>query len=468
MDFKLLAPIEQLDGDAAVERFVADYDPGMGDAGDALSDMVKTMVHISVDMTSVGLRKLALIARENELAFAGWTLRGVEGPDRWDLPMIIERNGAGFVINCQITPELTVDAQQKYDELRARRSMRLAAVKDSLSAQENATAKWKVRFSDKDPDEEALKAEAFSWKPISECRFVEEVNCVAFGSDGGMLDKYALGKFATLEAILAEGFRDAYHPTLVFEASPCQSFDRGYKPNPEIDISTRVANFGSALFALHVAGTFFKQAGLQDEVAARAAERARLQYTYIGEEDEAPSVIEAGAAAVPFGIVTFRSDMDLHDFWKATAAIDVRTGAQDHSDMIRLLRDHGHVSPEHEYECNADDHSWLDQKTDNTGILWIRGQNGQYRIDYTQDDAGKVTELAVARWREKEFDGEEVVNDLDPRFVASFKQEEGRMVPSRFAIHTMRKVRDLDNVLFAMRSIPCCLAEDYKNDGYQR
>lgn len=463
MEFRLLRPLKDIDGTEALERFVSGYETRFGDADGALQQMMQTLVHVSVDMTSPGLRKLALHVMDTPLEMAGWSLRGVDSPDRWDLTMILEKDGSGYVINCEIEPELTEAAEELDQKFSARKWERLDAIKDAMSPEEYAKARMETIFQADDPEEQAMRADPRSWKQISECLHVREVRCAAFGSkDGNMPAEWSVDGFSSLEEVMKTGFRKGYQPTQVFKVRPCYSFDMGWRNNPEIDISAWVANYGSALMALHVTGIFIEEAGLLDEVEKRSLERCSIQYGYIGDDQNTP-IIEAGAAAVNVtGQVTLASYMDVGQFWRQTAAIDVRSGESDYDIMIRMLRDNGHTSPDNEFQCNdADDYSWLQELEDGEGILWVRGQNGQYRVDYKRDGDDVFTALKVSRCAEHEFNATEALAVTDPGYVAAFRLEEGIMVPGKFPSMTMRRIRDLNNVLFTLRSVTCCLEEDY-------
>jgi hypothetical protein len=51
----------------------------------------------------------------------------------------------------------------------------------------------------------------------------------------------------------------------------------------------------------------------------------------------------------------------------------------------------------------------------------------------------------------------------DARFICEFRASGDNLEPLAFEEMTMRRIRDVNNILFTLRSVACCLETDYSS-----
>jgi hypothetical protein len=452
MDHRLLPHFGELDGSAALARFCENYDGSHGDAGEALTDMSKALVHLSVDLSKHGLREMALALMNSGIETGGWVFESVALKSRLDLAFTMAKDGAGYLVRVKLYPDMTEEAAGKMEVFRRQRVENLSTLKaeDGLEGADYEKAKWKILFTDRIPEEDAVKRDPASYKPADDCLHVEEVLCVAFSTKGKLRE-------------LVEGDLEGYLPSKVFEIRPEMSFDRGWAKNPSLPPMADVRDFEAALHSLRIAGEGLRAAGLMSKVSDFASSRRDTQYTFIGDDQSAPVMEFAAASVAPEGIVTERTVGAVSALWRATATIDANEARADILSVIGLLSANGHASSSTGYECNdADDFSWLEEAGEGQASIWLRGQNGNYQIDTAISDAG-LDILRLSGVSSRMYRDGSASDSQDARFICEFRASGDNLEPFAFEEMTMRRIRDVNNILFTLRSVACCLDADYKS-----
>jgi hypothetical protein len=464
MDDILLTHFGELDGQVSLARFYDIYDGG--GAGDALTGMVQAAVPLSIDLTKHALRALALDLRGSGMDVGGWRFEGLELEHRLHVAFTMAKEGAGYLVVVKLYPDTTEEASAKLNAFHRQRVENLAAAKaeQGLEGADYEKAKWRFLFTDPIPEEDAVKKDPASYKRTEDCVHVEEVLCVAFAPKGKKPEGRTVDECATLKEILANGFK-AYMPSKIFEIRPDMGFDRGWSKNPSLPTLADVRDFEAALVSLRIAGEGIREAGLMSKVSDFVSSRKETQYKFIGDDESAPIVEYGAAAVVPEGIVTARTSAAVSALWQLTSALDARQAASDIVSVAGTLAANGHTSSKACYECNdADDFAWVEEVDEGPAVIWLRGQNGSYRIETSISD-GDLDALRISRISRSSFNGGSASLSSDEKFICEFRAGEEGLEPSEFEEMTMRRIRDVNNVLFTLGSVACCLEEDYSSDA---
>lgn len=464
MDDILLPHFDELNGPASLTRFSDIYDGG--GAGEALSDMVKAAIPLSVDLSKHALRALALDLRSSSMEVGDWRFEGLELQHRLHLAFTMAKEGAGYLVVIKLFPDTTEEAAAKLNAFHRQRVDNLAAAKaeQGLEGADYEKAKWKFLFTDPIPEEDAVKKDPASYKRTEDCLHVEEVLCVAFAPKGRAPEGRSVDECATLKEILANGLK-AYMPSKIFDLRPDMGFDRGWSKNPTLPTLADVRDFEAALVSLRIAGEAIRAAGLISKVSDFVSSRKETQYKFIGDEESSPTFEYAAASVVPEGIVTDRTSEAVSAFWQLTAALDARQAASDIVSVAGTLAAKGHTSSKACYACNDDDDfAWVEEDHDGPAVIWLRGQNGSYRIE-TSISEGDLDALRLSRISRSTFNGGSASLSSDEKFICEFRAGGEGLEPFEFEEMTMRRIRDVNNVLLTLGSVACCLEEDYPSDA---
>lgn len=464
MDNIFLPHFDEIDGQAALARYSAIYDGSHGGAGEALTDMVKAAVPLSIDLTKHALRALALDLRSKSMEVGDWSFEGLELQHRLQLAFTMTKEGAGYLVVMKLFPDTTDEAAAKLNAFHRQRVENLSAAKaeQGLEGGDYEKAKWKFLFTDRIPEEDAVRKDPSSYKSTEDCLHVEEVLCVAFAPKGKAPEGRSVDGCATLKEILASGF-EAYLPSKIFEIRPEMSFDRGWSKNPSLPALADVRDFEAALCSLRIAGAGIRAAGLMPKVSDFVSSRKDTQYTFIGDDQSSPVFEYAAASVVPEGVVTSRTSEAVSAFWQLTAALDARQAASDIVSVAGTLAAKGHTSSKACYACNDDDDfAWIEEDHDGPTVIWLRGQNGSYRIE-TSIVEGDLDALRLSRISRSTFNGGSASLSSDERFICEFRAGGEGLEPFEFEEMTMRRVRDVNNVLLTLGSVSCCLDDDYSS-----
>lgn len=462
MDNRLLPHFDELDAMAALQRFTEIYDGSHGDAGEALGDMAKAVVHLSVDLSKHGIRELALALRDTGIEVNGWSFESLKLKSRYDLAFTMAKDGAGYLVRAKIDPEMTAAAAKKMEVFHRQRVDRLSAVKaeQGLEGAEYEKTKWKILFTESIPEEDAVKADPASYKPIDDCFHVEEVLCVAFAPKGRLPEGRSLEECATLKEIIDRGL-DGYLSSKIFEISPEGMFDRGWAENPTLPPLPAVRDFEAALLSLRIAGEGIRAAGLMSKVDDFVSSRKATQYRFIGDDQSAPVIELAAASVATSGIVTGQTADAVASLWQMTAAIDAGKAASDILSVAGALSANGHTSSTARYECNdADDFVWIEDSGDGATSLWLRGQNGNYRVDVDSSE-GELDMLRLFRVSANAYRDGTDSQSPGASFICEFRSSPDGLQAHVFEEMTMRRIRDVNNILLTLRSVACCLEADY-------
>lgn len=462
MDHRLLPKLDDLDGKSALASLRANHDGPNGDAGEALSDMAKAAVHLSVDLSKHGLRELALSLRDTGFDIDGWRFETLQLPSRLDLGFTMSKDGSGYLVRTKLYPDMTDEANGKMEAFHRQRWQRLAEAKaeQNLEGEDYESAKWKIVFTDRIPEEDAIKKDPSSYKAAEDCPHVHEVLCVAFSTNGMPPEGRSVGECPTLKEILASGL-DVYQPSKIFEIRPEMSFDRGWAKHPSLPPMADVRDFEAALQSLLIAGEGMRAAGLMSKVSDFASSRRNTQYEFIGDEQSSPIIEFAAASVVPEGIVTGRTVDAMASLWHLTAALDATDALQDILSVVEILSANGHTSSAQHYDCNDwDDFCWTEKADGGEVSIWLQGQNGEYRIDLLPSE-GVLDLLRLSRVSAREYRGGSASAKPDARLICEFQSSPDGLMPHAFEEMTMRRIRDVNNILFSLRSVACCLEDDY-------
>lgn len=353
MDHRLLPKLDDLDGKSALASLTANHDGRHGDAGEALSDMAKAAVHLSVDLSKHGLRELALSLRESGFDIDGWRFETLQLPSRLDLGFTMSKDGSGYLVRTKLYPDMTDEANGKMEAFHRQRWQRLAEAKaeQGLEGDDYEKAKWKIVFTDRIPEEDAVKSDPSSYKATEDCPHVHEVLCVAFSAKGVPPEGRSVGECPSLKEIMASGL-DVYQPSKIFEVRPEMSFDRGWVKHPSLPPMADVRDFEAALHSLRIAGEGMRAAGLLSKVSDFVSSRMNTQYEFIGNEQSSPIIEFAAASVASEGIVTSRTVDAMASLWHLTASLDATDAVQDILSVADLLSANGHTSSSQHYDCN--------------------------------------------------------------------------------------------------------------------
>lgn len=466
MDYALLPRFEDLDGATALERALADRDETHGDAGLLLDLVSQVAMYLSVDISQHGIRKLGLALQDRTMEVDGWQFSSLPMTNSMHLAFKMEKEGSGYLIHAKIEREMTDEASERYNSFNARAGEQyrqsLEALKATgLTGAEFETEKYKLLFSAPMPEQDAIRKDPESYKPIGECTGIKEIQAIAYGPARRPPEGYSRGNSKPLKQVLEAGFNGAYQSGKLFNMIP------DFRSTEHVVLNTlsRVSDTEGTFFALNLVGRGIVAEGLEPVVSDFMKERNRTQYGFIdmGGEDAALHELAASTIAET-GMVTDRTIEDISNIWLTLASVDANAIVGDIAFLRQHLPERGFAQSKGCYECNdLDDFTWVEKTDQSTDTIWYRGQNGSFRVDCTEDD-GETVSLRLARVADKVWRKGEASPDSAGEFICTFDVVDGRLAPSEHAPMTTRHIMDLNTIIFGMQTVACCLEDDYDID----
>lgn len=467
-----IQPTSSIDVDDSLQNYF-DLRTGHGrEAADALIVLVKNAVRASSDMTWPAARALAFdLKRHGEIDIGhGLVAAPVEMDSKWNAafrigPMHVE---TGYFFNCAIRPEMTSSASAAAEVFFKRKQQSFALLKETLAPEDVGRAKYRHFFVDLDPEEEALKADPGSYLDPAECMKLQRFDCSAFGKVARP-EGWDDGTPSPLEKVIRMPFGE-WHSEGVFGFSYPWDFDS--EDAPRMDTMDRYGDPNASLVALSMLGKAIDAAGLGDILAKRRDRFADIAYSQLElggkyEQHDRLSRLVAemavGSVYEDGGCAAGRTQGLVSEFWQMSSAAEFDSSRADLEVMRSLLREHGHTHSENEMESgDMDDYAWLDEDAEGGYVLWLRSQHGQYRIECRGDEEHAA--ISIARTGRRAFDhSPRPILPGEPGFIISFatdpRSEKTEVVSA--AQFTTRKMRDLANVLFSIRSVTCSLEMEY-------
>jgi hypothetical protein len=443
------------------------------DHGEAFVKVASAAMQVNVEIGWPSIRKLAQRLRdEGPIDAAGWRFATTAMPGAHEIAITAERDDqpGGWLYTCVISADKSP-----------------AGLEDDRLYREKRKAEGASHI---DIVLERLRGEAPRVTPAThpefylsqdECKRVSNFSACAYPHNGGMPLTYDRGYAeGSLEEIKASTkFDSAFIPSAVVNVRPSLylTVELGeLASNPDIPTSDAVSDIPAAMDAMGVLTLGLRAAGLSDELRERAASLAQTRYEQYGEEySRTLASIGAGTAFRYQGNVADKIRQACTDVWSIAAGADATHGRDDFGQVVRMLEANGHVSRSSEYDCNdMDNFCFVERLEDRQGILWIRSQHAQYRVDFLEDH-----ETALPRWltisAQREPDDDEdfefsyehgKVSPEHEGFLARFRWDDGdeRFVMNYSGPFHSRTIKNLNDVLFSVRSVSCCLEQDYPND----
>jgi hypothetical protein len=470
MDYALLPRFEDLDGAAALERFLADREDSNGDAGQQLNAVAQIAMYLSVDISKHGIRKLALSLQDGAMDVDGWRFSALPLADKSSLAFKAEKDGSGYAIQAKIEPEMTAEATERYNSFNGQAGEQyrggLEALKASgVTGTEFEKAKYELLFNRRIPEQDAIKNDPASYKPLSECSGVREISAVAYGSQRRPPEGYTRGNCKPLKQVLEAGSNGGHQSGKLFQMTPDWRFDFGRSEHPVLDTISRVFDVEGTFFALNLVGRGIVAAGLESAVSDFMDQRRQTRYGYIDMGGGDADVHELAAAAIAVtGMVTDQTVEAISDFWMTVSGIDANDSLRDIEFLKKTLPEKGFVQSKGCYECNdLDDFTWVESIDESTTIIWYRGQNGSFRVD-CNEDAGEITSLRFARVSDKVWRKGDAAPESAGEFISSFEITDGAAMPAEHAPMTTRNIFDMNTIIFGMQTVACCFEGDYEID----
>lgn len=469
-----IAPISAIRIDRNARQFVQLQSGRDRDAGEYLVELIKSAVDASNDMSWPASRALAFHLRDVgrvELP-NGWVAEPVAMESPWNIAFKIgtKQPEAGYFFNCAVHPVMTPQAVEVARKIHKRKQEAFAALKETLDPSEVEKAKFKHFYVDKDPEEVSLKSDLASYLDPRDCPAIDALECRAFGR-AARPQGWEDGTPAPLPKVLKTPIGE-WCSEMVFDFSYPWDFGHPYKASPRMESLGRYGDMNANIVAIRMLGEAITAAGLSKLVSDRrelfrdiAYEFATLGGKYELSDKLSKLVIEIAVGSVfeDGGCIADLTTQVVGDFWGMTAATDFDGGQRDFTVMKHLLREHGHISADTGMECgDMDDFAWLVEKSETEGTIWLTNQHGQYRVDYLDDGNSVLT--TIARTGKDAFvHNPRPIAPGQQGFLIAFRTDrlgEPSEVEAAAEFST-RSMKDLNNVLFSMRSVCCCLEEEY-------
>jgi hypothetical protein len=405
------------------------------------------------------------------LDVAGWRFASTAMPDPYAIAITAEHADlpGGWLYTCAISPDKNAagieDDKQYREKRRAEGASSIDLVLESLRGEARVvTPKTNPEF----------------YLPQDECKRVSRFSACAYVRNGGTPPAYGSDwADSELEKTKATmDFTSVFIPSAVLNVSPSLylALDLGeLATNPDIPTSDCVSDIPAAIDALGVLTLGLRAAGLSDGLHERAATLARTSYSQFGGEyDRTLASIGASTAFRHQGNAAEKISRACTDVWSISVGADATHGREDFAQVIRMLEANGHVTRSSEYDCNDMDHfSFVERLEGRQAILWLRSQHAQYRVDFVEDhETGLPRWLTVSAQYEPrddenfEFSYDQAkVSPDDDGFLARFRwdDENERFVMNYSGPFHIRTIRSLNDILHSIRSVSCCLEQDYPN-----
>lgn len=466
-----LDPLEDINPHVHMESFARLALEQIGkDHGGAAADVASAAMQVSVEIGWPSVRKLAgKLRREGAMDVAGWRFAITEMPDAYLIGITAEHADlpGGWLYTSVISPDKNSEGIEYDRQYREKRKIEGASSIDL--ALERLRGEARVVTPKTHPE---------FYLAAAECKRVSRFSACAYVRNGGTPPAYRSDwADAELEKTKATmDFASVFIPSAVLNVRPSiyLSLDLGeLAARPDIPTSDCVSDIPAAIDAIGVLTLGLHAAGLTDELNDRTATLARTSYSQFGGEySRTLASIGAATAFRHQGNAADKIGRACEDVWSIAVGADVTHGREDFARVIRMLEANGHVTGSTEYDCNDLDHfSFVERLEGAHAILWLRSQHAQYRVDFVEDH-----ETQMPRWltisaqyeshddenHEFSYDHTKVSPDGDG-FLARFRWDDGneRFVMNYSGQFHSRTIRSLNDILHSIRSVSCCLEQDY-------
>lgn len=470
-----LEPLENINPHVYMEDFerLAFEFVGM-DHDKAVVETANAAAQVFMECAWPSVRGLAQKLRdEGPLEIKGWRFAATTMPGAWDLGFTVERGDepGGWLYNCGIKPEQNRDGKEDERQYREKRMAEGAKTVDfvleSLRGGPRITPASHPQF----------------YLPQDDCTRVSHLSVCGYERNGGMPAIYGKssddGDLDSLKA--SADFGSNYLPARVVRVgiNPYLGTDLGavlgdLARNPGIDSADTVLDIPSAAEVIDLLHLGLRAGGFSDQLRERTDGIAKSVFEqYGGEYSRTLNSIGAGTAFRHQGNIGEKLREACTDVWQIAAGADATHGLSDFVHVVRTLEAKGHTSRGSEYDCNdLDDFSFVERLDERRGILWLRNQQGQYRIDFHEDiDDGKPRWLVFSAQDEQQdvedfeftYDTDRKVSPDDDDFLARFRwdDEDQRFVMNYSGAFHSRTIKHMASVQFSIRSVSCCLEQDY-------
>lgn len=442
------------------------------DQMDNFLGVANAAIQLTVEIAGPSIRNLARRIRDNgPMSFDGWTLASAPLRDAWHIGFTAEREGepGGWLYNCLVQSQKS-QAGIAAEEARADK-MRAAGADE--------TDIMLSQISLKDGDEPNSPAH---FLPQDECPRLDRFVVCGYAKDGGMRPLYDGYGTPSLSKIIGEDKFKGYMQTGIIEARPSIYLAYGLDSNPDIPTSYAMSDVPAGLEAMELVTKALRLSGLSSETEAKTISMADVTYAEYSSRPSNRLISALGLAEVyrQQGLFTHHLASTICEVWQVAAAADITRNRGNFSTAIKLLEAHGHASLDTEYDCNdLDDSSFVERLADDRGVLWIRTQHGQYRVDFVEEqETGTLLALTFSAQHEPEdydyedeheFDYEtsRKVSPEDKGFLARVRwdQDAEAFVMNFSGDWNTRTIKDLNGVILAVGTVACCLEDDYDEDN---
>lgn len=451
---------------------------------DDLAYVASAAVQASVELTWPIVRKLGLHLRDvGPLVHDGWHFRAVDTGMHHSLSFVAEHEDepGGWFYNCAISMKMTPEGEAALRAADEAMVVEFAEAQAKLPvADRKPVHRFSTSFMDDSPEKVAVKADPANFIHQDECPHVQKFAVCPYYRNG-MPPIYSGYSRDGLESILKEDYANGWVSARTVDVRPSIYLQHGINQKPHMPTSTVVGDIPTSLVGMKVLGFGIQAADMVADVNARIKDLSEMQYVYFG--SERGGVIDAlgvAAAVQDLGLVEDSVHDLAVDLWKAAAAADATHAAVDFNIVLRLLREHGHTTCDDEFECNdAEDYSFVEEIDEGRGILWLRTQHGQYRIDFIEDaNGGPLRRMMISAQHDPslEYGGEDIVDfeySLDGShqidsgqegFLAVLEWDDERIAYEVTEVGSFegRTIRDLNGVLGKIGSVSCILEGEYE------
>lgn len=293
---------------------------------------------------------------------------------------------------------------------------------------------------------------------------IDQVTLYAYGRHSRPDGYY--GAVLPLEELLVDVEQQTWARGLAASYSPA-----GKKPHTDTYSSGSSARLSciSALFpAFHGLSQVIDAVGFNAEVRSRAREISNREYLFFGGPDKRLLAEEAQLSIrLDDGIPGAASKEAVEDYIESAIGWEITARSPQIREVIETLRERGHTSADTQYDCNdLDDFGYVVMKNSTEGVFWLRTQNGNYAITFS-DKETSLTTINIHRIKETSFGDmdaliergcSEVIATSQARNTASgWEANYDSRVPNKISDRTIRGFND---VVDTIDSMDCCLKEE--------
>ena len=469
-DEHLLPALEDIDLRRSASELIGwMHEETRRDHGIVFHDIISAAMQVSVDMSWPAIRALAQKVRdEGPVEMRGWRFAAAPLPDPWQIGLTAERDDAsgGWLYNCVIHPDLNETGLEQRKEMLA-----------SMEADGVPFGEVMVKRLRAEKDLRATRPELFT--PPDECRRVRQFWVLPYIHNGGLPeiveDKYS---HADLRGTVGQtNFNENFVAGSIVSVRPAFSLAVDLKDDanpPDIPVSSTVSDAPAALEAMELLTAALRYTGISEIAEARTTSLAGTRYSFIGEkEDMLGDSVGAAAAFRSKGLVGSLVGRSCMDLWTAAIGADFTHRRDVFARMIAMLEANGHVSRETEYDCNdLNDLTYLERRDETGGVVWMRTQNGLYRIDFEDDPLTSSPRRLVLSAQHRPVGADDFDYDRDPHapvlpsdrgFLGRlhWHDEEERFVVNYSGAFSNRTVKDVNGILGAISTVSWSLVQDY-------